>query len=50
MILGAGVEGIEADGAAATEYFNLQGVRVEGDLAPGIYIRRQGTKVEKIKL
>lgn len=50
VILGAGVEGIEADGAAPAEYFNLQGVRVEGDLAPGIYIRRQGTKVEKIKL
>lgn len=30
------------------EYWNLNGVKVNGDnLAPGIYIRRQGNKAEK---
>jgi endonuclease I len=34
---------------AHVEYYNLQGVRVNGtDLASGIYIRRQGTKVTKV--
>ncbi len=30
------------------EYFNLQGMRVKGTPAPGIYIRRQGSHVEKV--
>ena len=35
--------------AAPAEYFNLQGVRVAADaLTPGIYVKRQGNKVEKI--
>lgn len=43
-----GVEAIEAEGnAAEVEWFNLQGVRVENP-AQGLYIRRQGNKVEKV--
>lgn len=44
----SGVESIEGDNAdAPVEYFNLQGIKVENP-ANGIYIRRQGNKVEKI--
>lgn len=39
------VEAAEAD--ASVEFFNLQGVRVTAP-ANGIFIRRQGTKVEKV--
>lgn len=35
-----------ADGPV--EYYNLQGVRMHGDLAPGLYIRRQGTETAKV--
>lgn len=43
-----GVEGVEADNAAAeVEYYNLQGVRVANP-ENGLYIRRQGNKVEKV--
>ena len=47
----SGVEGlvIEAEDAPV-EYFNLQGQRVNGDLAPGIYIRRQGSTVTKVRI
>ena len=47
----SGIEGvvIEAEDAPV-EYFNLQGQRVNGDLAPGIYIRRQGTTVTKVRI
>lgn len=31
------------------EYYNLQGVRVDNP-QPGIYIRRQGSKVSKVLL
>ena len=48
----SGVEDItieEADNNAPVEYFNINGVRVNSDnLTPGIYIKRQGKKVEKI--
>jgi hypothetical protein len=45
----AGVTGIAADSAEApVEYFNLQGVRVNGTPAPGVYIRRQGQATSKI--
>lgn len=45
----SGVEGIEADANAPVEYYNLQGVSVNADnLVPGIYVRRQGSKVEKV--
>lgn len=33
---------------APVEYFNLQGMRVQGKLVPGIYIRRQGSEVTKV--
>lgn len=38
----------EADNADATaEYYTISGVRVNGDLAPGIYVVRRGNKVTK---
>ena len=45
----AGVEGIEVaeDNNAPVEYFNLQGVRVNGDAA-GLYIKRQGNTATKV--
>ncbi len=37
------------DSDKPVEYYNLNGVRLSGDtLAPGIYIRRQGSTVSKI--
>lgn len=46
----SGMEGVVADDEnAPVEYFNLQGVRVAAD-QPGIYIRRQGSKVEKVSI
>lgn len=35
------------DNNAPAEYFNLQGIRVDNPI-PGLYIRRQGKKVEKV--
>ena len=46
-----GIEAITADETttAPAEYYNLQGMRVNGDrLTPGIYIMRQGSKTSKI--
>lgn len=37
----------DADDQTA-EYFTVSGMRVEGELAPGIYLRRQGDKVSKV--
>lgn len=46
----SGIYGVETDDMnAPVEYFNLQGVKVENP-GTGIYIRRQGTKVEKFVL
>ena len=43
------VDAVAADADhAAAEYFTVSGVRVEGELAPGIYLRRQGDKVDKV--
>jgi len=42
-----GIADIEAENAPA-EYYNLQGVRMNGELTPGLYIRRQGHKVSKV--
>lgn len=43
-----GITDIEAaDNNAPVEYFNLQGVRVDNP-ANGLYIRRQGDKIEKV--
>lgn len=46
----AGVEDIEADSDnSPAEYFNLNGVHVKADaLAPGLYIKRQGSKASKV--
>ncbi len=38
---------VDVDGAEAV-YYNLQGVRVEGELAPGMYIRRVGNAATKV--
>ena len=43
----SGIETIGADNAAAVEYFNLQGVKVANP-GSGLYIRRQGSTVEKV--
>ena len=43
-----GITDIEADNSAAAEYYNLQGVRMDGELTPGLYIRRQGNKATKV--
>lgn len=42
-----GVSDIRTDENAPAEYFNLQGVRVENP-TEGLYIRRQGSTVEKV--
>ena len=48
----SGINGIGGDNAAdmnaPVEYFNLQGVRVNTIEEPGIYIKRQGKKAEKV--
>lgn len=48
----SGIDGIEADSTdTPCEYFNLNGIRVDSTgLIPGIYIRRQGAKVQKITI
>ncbi len=44
------ISGIEADGEnGSVEYYNMQGMRVQNP-GNGIYIRRQGHKVEKVRL
>lgn len=48
-----GISDLTQDNGAATgdpvEYFNLQGMKVDGsNLTPGIYIRRQGAATEKM--
>lgn len=43
----SGIESVEADDNAPVEYFNLQGVRVANP-ENGLFIRRQGNKVEKV--
>lgn len=44
----SGVADVAVEQDGKVELFNLQGVRVEGEPAPGLYIRRQGTVVTKI--
>lgn len=39
---------VDADSDAEVEYFTISGMRVIGDPAPGIYLRRQGDKVSKV--
>ena len=40
----------ESDCEAPVEYFNLQGIRVAHPEAGGLYIRRQGNHVEKVRM
>lgn len=43
------ITSVEADANAPVEYYNLNGVRVNGDnLSAGVYVRRQGNKVSKV--
>ncbi|MBD5257301.1 MAG: hypothetical protein HDS52_01235 [Barnesiella sp.] len=44
----SGIDGVTADDNAPVEYFNLQGIRVDAPRAGNVYIRRQGTKSEKV--
>ncbi|MDD6723535.1 MAG: glucosaminidase domain-containing protein [Bacteroidales bacterium] len=46
----SGIDDVETDVLAdGTEYYTLQGVRVEAEnLTPGLYIRRQGNTVTKV--
>ena len=47
----SGIDTVAADAAsdAPAVYYNLSGVAMPaGDLAPGLYIRRQGTQAEKV--
>lgn len=45
---GTGVGSIAEEGETADEIFTISGVKVSGEnLAPGIYIRRAGSKTEK---
>lgn len=44
-----GIEDIEAENISNTEYFNLQGVKVDSqNMGVGIYIKKQGNKTQKI--
>lgn len=44
-----GVDSVAADAPSAEiEIYTLAGIRVYGEPAPGIYLRRQGTKITKI--
>ena len=43
----SGIEDVVIDNAPAV-YYNLQGVRVEDDLTPGLYIRRSGNTTTKV--
>lgn len=44
-----GIIDIESDDNTPAEYYNLNGVRVNGDnMTPGIYICRKGAKVSKV--
>lgn len=44
----SGISDVEINENAPVEFFNLQGVRVNGDLTPGLYIRRQGNNATKV--
>ena len=44
----SGVSAVGADNDADTEIYDIQGVRVSGSLAPGVYIVRKGNDVRKV--
>lgn len=45
----SGIEDLEADRDAMVEYYNLQGVKITNP-TPGVYIKRQGSKITKVVL
>jgi hypothetical protein len=45
----SGISDVKTNANGKVEYFNLQGMPVSnGNLTPGIYIRRQGSSVKKV--
>lgn len=44
----SGIADVELGQSAETIYYNLQGVRMDGALTPGLYIRSQGGKATKV--
>ncbi|MDE6084651.1 MAG: choice-of-anchor J domain-containing protein [Muribaculaceae bacterium] len=44
----SGVSAVGADNDADTEIYDIQGVRVSGSLAPGVYIVHKGNDVRKV--
>lgn len=44
----AGIADVAVEAEGVAEYYNLQGVRMQGELAPGMYIVRQGKNVNKV--
>lgn len=46
----SGVNDVEVAEDGEAELYNLQGIRVVGEPAPGIYLRRNGSKVEKVMI
>lgn len=44
----AGVDDVAVDAPAEAEYYDLRGVRVRGELSPGIYLRRTPAGTEKV--
>ena len=45
-----GVEAVQSDENVLTRWFNLQGVEIPEPVNPGVYIRKTGHKVEKVRL
>lgn len=43
-----GIENVAADTASEAVYYNLQGVRVDGTPAAGVYVRLRGGKASKV--
>lgn len=46
----SGVNDVKVAEDGEAELYNLQGIRVVGEPAPGIYLRRNGSKVEKVMI
>ncbi len=46
--IGVGVDAIGADSDADAEFYNLCGVKVSGDLLPGIYVKVANGKSTKV--
>lgn len=44
----SGISAVETDADATVEYYNLQGIRIQGEPTPGLYIRRQGNATSKV--